>query len=784
MQITQNSSIDSAAGKVFEKIREYIPATQIVKIQDAYEFAKNAHEGQLRKSGEPYFIHPLRTVEILAGLHVDKDTLMAGLLHDVPEDTRIPVVDIEKKFGEKVAYLVDGITKLSKVHYREKMEQRQIESLKKLFIHSAQDLRVILIKLADRLDNMRSLKFIANDQKRSRIARETFEIYVPIANLLGLGEIRSEMEDLCFEYLHPAEFANLSRLIEENVEERNLILDEMIRITKRELKKHKVQAKIVGRPKSYYSIYKKLQVKQVIYNVDDLIAIRVIVPTRKDCYEVLGIIHRIFKPKIGRFKDYIAVPKPNGYQSLHTTVFGLNGSIVEFQIRTQYMHLEAEYGIAAHHFYKYSSKSELSSLIKQRSNWVQRILEIQKDQKDPQNFLENLKLDIFEDRIFVFTPKGEVVDLPRGASAIDFAYTIHTDIGNHASKAEINGIAFPITGMLGNGDVVNIMADKVVSPELEWLNFAKTSLATHKIKEFLKLEPKEKKLETGRKYLQKEFDHIGKNFTTELTPKRLALLKRKLSYRTIDQILLAIAEGNLNPQTVLGGLYDLGQLQGKKHFGRKSNMQKRNYPTKVCLKIIGDNSNHQFREILRTLNALRIPIEKFSVDHPWYLGRHRCLVTITVNNYSELAGAFESLEHLEGVEKISRAFLKQKILFALTCVITAAMWLSQPFLISTLIGKYASLISNIIIYVGIGMILGLVFYLKKMAMKSYPELTKMSHYWPLLYSLTTLAFLIIFGEIYSFRLEFNWIFFIVLIVGIYTLLTASYISYRKQMKND
>lgn len=772
MQV-QNGDTDKLAELIFEKISEYASSGQIAKLTDAYNFAKTAHSGQLRKSGEPYLVHPLRTIDILTNLRVDKDTLIAGLLHDVPEDTGTPISEIEKRFGEKVAYLVDGITKLSKVHYRERMEQRQIESLKKLFIHSAQDLRVILIKLADRLDNMRTLRFIAKEEKRHRIAKETLEIYAPIANILGLGQIRAELEDLCFEHLYPAEYSNLKKEIEENVEERNFILDEMIRITQKELKKNKIDAEIIGRPKSLYSIYKKLQEKQSIYNIDDIIAIRAIVPTRKDCYDVLGIIHRLFKPKISRFKDYIAVPKPNGYQSLHTTVFGLNGSIVEFQIRTEHMHLEAEYGIAAHYFYKYAN-NELTPIIKKRSTWVQRILDIQRDQKNSQNFIEDLKLDIFEDRIFVFSPKGEVIDLPRGAGAIDFAYAIHTDVGNHAAKAEINGVVCPITATLGNGDVVNIVADKEVHPELEWINSVRTSLALHKIKDFLKQEPKEKKLSVGKKTLEKEFDHIGKIYLDELSPKRIEIIAKKYKYKTLDQIFTAIAEGNLDAQNILETIYDVDKLefQTTKHLYR------------IGIKIIGDNDKNQFREIMRTLNSLNIPIEKFAISRPWYLNRYKCKILVLVKDYSQLAQVFECLEHIEGVQEISRFFLRRKIGFIITSFFTTALWVFQPFLIDYVIGKYGIVASNTIIYAGMLLLLGLVFYFKRMTLKSFPELVKTTYYWPFLYGLTTLAFLAVFGEIYSFKLEFRWVFVLILIVAIYSLLTASYVSYKKEQTQE
>lgn len=777
----QNSSIDSIAEELFEKIHAYLPDFNYSKLSKAYQFAKRAHKGQLRRSGEPYITHPLRTVNILTSLHVDEDMIIAALLHDVPEDTTVNLSEIEEKFGKKVAYLVDGTTKLAKVHYRERMEQRQVESLKKLFIHSAEDLRVILIKLADRLDNMRTLRFITKEEKRIRIARETLEIYVPIANLLGVGEIRMELEDLCFEFLYPVDYLNLKREIEEHVEERNSILEEMTRLTENELQKHHIEAEIIGRPKTLYSIYRKLQTKQNIHNIDDIIAVRIIVPTRKDCYDMLGIIHRLFKPKINSFRDYIAVPKSNGYQSLHTTVFGLNGSVVEFQIRTRYMHLEAEYGVAAHYFYKYSNEQELASIMKQRSNWVQRILEIQKDQQDETSFIEDLKLDVFEDRIFVFSPKGEVIDLPRGASAIDFAYAIHTDVGNHAARAVINGTAAPVTTTLGGGDTVNITTNPDIKPEREWLNFVKTAGAITRIRDYLKKEPAEKKLTIGRRFLQKEFARIGKNLFDEMGGKRVRLIRNRLGYKNLDDILIAIGEGSLNPQKVLGILYEKNKKM--RLFINKTNVKNVDVVSKIGIRVTGDNSKNQFREIMRTLNSLKVPILKFVVDKPWHLGgRYQCRLVLIVKSYSELSQIFESLEQLDGIEKISRMFLQRKLWFYVSMIFTALIWTGHPFLIYLALYKwpYAYVLSNIIVYIGFGMLFGLVFYLKELVGKSFPEWAETKYYWSSLYLLTTLALFTVFAETLFFKLHFNLAVTCAVIFGVYALLTANYFSYRSR----
>lgn len=778
-----SADIDSMAEELFEKIRLYSPEIDIKKLHSAFDFAKLAHEGQMRRSGEPYIVHPIRTVEILAKLHVDEDTIIAGFLHDVPEDTRYSITAIERQFGQKIAYLVDGITKLSKVYYQERMEQRQIESLKKLFIHTAQDLRVIIIKLADRLDNMRTLKYIADEKKRMRIAKETMEIYVPIANLLGIGEIRSELEDLCFEHILPNEYLRLKGEVEENMTERSDTLEEMLRITEREFRKNKIESEIVGRPKSLHSIYQKLQTKQSIYNIDDLIAIRVIVPTRKDCYQALGIIHHLFKPKNGRMKDYIAVPKSNGYQSLHTSIFGLNGTIVEFQIRTKYMHLEAEYGIAAHYFYKFSDVEELTNMMQQRSSWVQRILEMQKDNIDPNNFMENLKLDVFQDRIFVFSPKGDVIDLPREASAIDYAYAIHTDIGNHATKAEINKTIVPITTNISTGDIVNIITDKDSHPEREWLNFAKTALAIQKIKEHLKNEPLDKKIAVGKKLLQKEFDRIGKSANLSLTGKNIKMIFDRLKYKTLEEILIAVGDGDLDPQEIIEILFENKSFTHEiiNPFASKKRKNP-DFRSRIGLRIIGDNSKNQFKEITRILNALQIPIVKFIIDKPFYLNHHRCRLSILVKNYDELSQVFESIEQIDGIKQIRRLFRRRKFLFLFYALFTAALWLSQPFLIHDVLENWAHMksLEPVIIYSGLIMLFVLVFYLKRMTRRSFPELAETAYYWPLLYAITTFALFTTIGEIMYFQLKYNNAFVLGLIIGVYALITASYISYKRE----
>lgn len=771
---------------LIEKIRSYLPDANFERIRKAFSFAQKAHEGQLRRSGENYVVHPLRTTEILTELHVDEDTLVASLLHDVPEDTTVALPDIEREFGKKISYLVDGITKLSKVHYRHDMEGRQVESLKKLFIHSAEDLRVILIKLADRLHNMRTLQFIAEEKKRTRIARETLEIYVPIANLLGISEIRAELEDLAFQYLYPVEAARLKQELEETVEERNFILDEMIHLTERELKKNKIDAEIIGRQKTLYSTFRKLQIKKTLTNIDDLIAIRVVVPTRKDCYVVLGIIHKLFKPKPTTFRDYIAVPKPNGYQSIHTSVFGINSSILEYQIRTRYMHLEAEYGIAAHYFYKYSNEQELAQIMRQRSSWVQRILDVQKDH-DNKNFLKNLKLDIFQDRIFVFSPKGDVVDLPKGAVALDFAYAIHTEIGNHAIKAEVNGIECPMTTVLATGDTVHVITSKHQRPEREWLNYVRTNLAFNRIRAFLKKLPNEEKLSVGKRFLQREFNYLGKNFIDELSTKRIKRLYEYFQIKTLEDLLIMVGEGSLQPKEILAILYEENILE-KPRLLRLSKGEGR--PTKVGLRILGSNEHGAFREIIRQINSLKIPIFKMKIDRPWYLDEDRLTLTLLIKNYDELSQVFEGIENIEGISKITRSFFWRKYIFYLWSFLTVGIWVAHPIMIQYLQklskagimeSRHAlSIVPALLLYGGLFMLFGLLFYLRKITARSFPELEETKYFWPTVFGLITFALFTIIGEIVFFDLTFNWVNVLGLILVVYAIFIVEFLRYRNE----
>ncbi len=452
-------------------------------IKKAYEFAESAHQGQKRLSGELYFTHVFETAKTLAKLGMDTQTIIAGLLHDVLEDTKITEEEMKKEFGENVVFLVNGVTKLGTLKYHG--HERHVESLRKFFVAITNDLRVVIIKFADRLHNLHTLQFLP-EEKQKRIAMESIEVYAPLANRLGMGKLKGEIEDAAFPFAHPKEYKEIEEIIKEekNLYEKNL--EEIHKELEKELNKNKVKVvEINYRMKHKYSLWKKLLKREMdIEKVHDIIALRIVVENIEECYRVLGIIHSIWKPLPGRIKDYIAVPKPNGYRSIHTTIFTGSGGVAEIQIRTKEMHAEAAYGIAAHFAYK-EKKQKTNFDEKSKFKWIEELKDFNYELKEPQKYLEHLKMDFFNDRIFIFTPKGDVIDLPEDSSPIDFAYSIHSDIGEHISGAKVNGKIAPILSKLKNGDIVEIITKKDAHPSSKWLEYSRTNQAKKNIKSYL-----------------------------------------------------------------------------------------------------------------------------------------------------------------------------------------------------------------------------------------------------------------------------------------------------------
>jgi GTP pyrophosphokinase len=454
-------------------------------IVKAYNFAQIAHEGQKRLSGDPYFIHVLETAKILAKLGMDVQTIAAGLLHDVLEDTPTPEEKIKKEFGDDILFLIKGVTKLGTLKYRG--HERHIESLRKFFIAMANDLRVVIIKFADRLHNLRTLQFVRED-KRERIAIESIEVYAPLANRLGMGKFKGELEDAAFPYAYPKEYAQVEEIIKEKKDlyQKNLI--EVREELEKALKKNRIKfVKIDYRIKHKYSLYKKLLKYDFnMEKVNDIVALRVVVDTIEECYRILGLVHSIWNPLPGRIKDYIAVPKPNGYRSIHTTILTGLGGIAEIQIRTKEMHEEADYGIAAHFAYKeIGEKKVQDSKHKDKFKWIDELKELKYSPEDPKKFIEHLKMDFFNDRIFIFTPQGDVIDMPEDSTPLDFAYAVHSDVGDHTSGAKINSKMSPIFSKLKNGDIVEIITKKDAKPSSKWLEYVKTTIAKKHIKSYL-----------------------------------------------------------------------------------------------------------------------------------------------------------------------------------------------------------------------------------------------------------------------------------------------------------
>ena len=542
-------SLASLRRQLLDEVRAHHPSADLSVVERAFDLAVEAHAGQARASGEPYVTHPIASARILAELGIDPVAVAAALLHDVPEDTEYRLADIEERFGAEIAQLVDGVTKLSKFSTHSH-EQQQAENIRKMFLAMAEDIRVVLIKLADRLHNMRTLSALPLD-KQQRIARQTMEIYAPLAERLGIWQMKWELEDLAFKALEPERFRELARLLDTRRAGRESYIERAIEILRPELERQGIRAELSGRPKHLYSIWKKMQRKGAEFGeIYDVYAIRILVDEVRDCYAALGVVHSLWHPIPGQFDDYIAVPKNNLYQSLHTAVIALDGKPLEIQIRTHAMHQVAEVGIAAHWRYKEGSKSDRDYDAKLA--WLRQLMDWQREVSDATEFVEGIKLDIFQDQVFVFTPKGDVKDLPAGATPLDFAYRIHTDVGHRCIGAKVNNRLVPLDYRLKNGDIVEIVTTKGEhGPSRDWLNLVRTSHAREKIRQWFKRKDRDENIVHGREALERELRRLARTSIQAVGLERIAEIAKGYNYESIDDFYAAIGYGAIGAQQVV-----------------------------------------------------------------------------------------------------------------------------------------------------------------------------------------------------------------------------------------
>jgi GTP diphosphokinase / guanosine-3',5'-bis(diphosphate) 3'-diphosphatase len=554
-----------AVGRLYReleaKIREYRPKDDLAPLEKAFRFARQCHEGQVRSSGEPYMVHPLQVAHILADMRMDVVAMETGLLHDVVEDTSVTVDQVKKEFGDEVARSVDGVTKLTKLDFFS-AEERQAESFRKMLLAMVEDIRVIMVKLADRMHNMRTLGYLG-PERRERIARETLEIYAPIAHRLGMGKVRGELEDLAFQYLEPEAYREIVDAVESRRHSNEEFLAEIKRTVEAELRREGIPARMEGRIKRPYSVFQKLRRQKIpIDQVYDLTALRIITDSVKNCYAALGVIHNEWRPIPGRIKDFIAIPRPNLYQSLHTSVVGPHGQTFEVQIRTEEMHRIAEEGIAAHWKYKEGRKGPAAD--DQRIAWLRHLVEWQQDMQDPGEFLSTLKVDLYPEEVYAFTPRGKVIVLPRDASPIDFAYAIHSDVGNMCVGAKVNGRIVPLRSALRNGDVVEIMTQPGHQPSKDWLSIVKTARARNKIKHLINASERAKAIDIGQKYLEKEARRLGVQLG-RVKAAELDTVASEYGYSKMEDLYAALGYGKFSGRQVLGKLgIPLGPAAGQK----------------------------------------------------------------------------------------------------------------------------------------------------------------------------------------------------------------------------
>lgn len=762
---------------IIKDIQAYLPNFDKYLFIKAFNFAEQAHRGQFRKDGvTPYLVHPIAAVQILISLHADQDILISTLLHDVPEDTKHDLHEIKHEFGNEVAFLIDGITKLSKVHYQHNMPEREVESLKKMFLHTAKDPRVILVKLADRLHNMRTLQYVNKPEKRVRIATETLEIFVPIANLLGINIIKTELEDLCFKFLFPTEYEKMKVKVKDSNNRNKTLLKKFIDIVKSAVSKRRITSEISPREKGLYRAYKRIcSIGKTIDDIHDRISIRILVKGIPHCYQVLGVIHGLFTPKTGSFEDYIANPKINGYQSLHTVVFGLDGIETEVQIQTKEMNLESEYGVASCFF-----GNRPLAIDNRKASWISNIMAIEKEQKTGSDFLEDLKIDILQDRIFIFTPKGETIDLPKGASAIDFAYAIHSDIGRHAVKAEIDGEVVPIVTILKTGNVVHIITSPEAFPELCWLSFVKTNLAKNKILAHLKKISRHTKLDEGKKLLQKEFDIACIGYFHDIPFKKIreAMLKTfNQDFLNSGDLYTAVGSGEVRPVNILKALKNVD----KKFSGVLENKKKHGIP--IWLRITAKNRFGLLKDISAVFyrHVLDLTFLNASVSRNSEVAYFK--VEALVADIEDVSRIFEELEQFEDIHSVYRVSDKGMTLLLTISTIAIVLWVIHPFALKYFFGtvhETHELIADILMFVGLATLVIVLLFLNSIVKRYFPLARNKKNLWIISSTVLTMAVITLFLELASFEYHLNPLFTLCLALLVVVYLAVSYLHFRKR----
>jgi GTP pyrophosphokinase len=547
-------------GELVERVRGYTPTAPVEVIQKAYEFSAGVHKGQRRASGEPFLTHPLQVAGIIAEMRLDVPSVATGLLHDTVEDTLATLAEVEERFGGEIAGLVDGVTKIGQINFTSR-EEKQAENFRKMLLAMARDIRVILIKLADRTHNMRTLGHLA-PERQVEIAQETLDIYAPLAHRLGINWIKSDLEDNALRFLHPEVYYQLKRSVAKRKAEREKYIREVISVLTKKLAEAEIEAEVSGRPKHFYSIYEKMQAQNLLYDqIYDLVAFRIVVDSVSECYEALGVVHANWKPVPGRFKDYIALPKANGYQSLHTTAIGPYGERIEIQIRTREMHRVAEYGVAAHWRYKKPGPAEDDG---QRFAWLRQMLEWQQQLQDPQEFLRSVKEDLFTEEVFVFTPKGDLLNFPVGATVIDFAYRIHSEVGHHCAGARVNGKIVPLRYQLQSGDTVEIVTTTNQAPSKDWLKLVKTSRAKARIRAYVKAQQSSRSMAVGREILERDLARHQLDYAKLRGDGTLRRVAQELGEKDEDALIASVGYGKVTAHHVLAKILPVEELERRR----------------------------------------------------------------------------------------------------------------------------------------------------------------------------------------------------------------------------